>query len=53
MIHSFVRENIKSSPLDEEFVTFSLAFFNKMIIGRDWGEIVPEASKGDSTKHRS
>lgn len=40
----FVREDIKSYPLDKEFVTLSLAFFNEMITGRDSSQIVPETT---------
>ena len=38
----FVREEIKTCPLDEEFIKLSLTLFDEMIMGRDSCQNVPE-----------
>ncbi len=40
----FVREDIKSCPLGEEFIKLSLTFFDEIILGRDSCQIVPATS---------
>ena len=46
----FVREDIKSYPLDEEFIKLSLTFFDRMIKGRDPCQIVPETTAMQQVK---
>ena len=46
----FVRNDIKSSPLDEEFIKLSLTFFDEMIVGRDSCQIVPETTVMEQVK---
>ena len=46
----FVRNDIKSSPLDEEFVKLSLAFFDEMIVGKDSCQIVPKTTVMEQVK---
>ncbi len=40
----FVREDIKSHAMDEEFIALSLTFFDAMIMGRDTCQIVSEVT---------
>ena len=46
----FVREEIKSCPLDEEFIKLSLTSFDEMITGRDFCQIVPETPVMEEVK---